>query len=148
MKAGLKEELIEFLTAPLNEIGVVIADIALSVYKKNTTLRLFVYTENGTTLDECARISKFVGNLLETTEYFEEGYLLEVSSPGLDRPLVNLNDFKYRVGENVKLTFADNNKKKRTAEISAVEDDVVVFKDADEIFSVPMKEIGNAKIIF
>lgn len=148
MKTDLKEKIVELLEAPLKEIGVEIADISLSFYKNNTTIRLFVYTEHGATLDECAKISNIVGNLIEETDYFEDGYLLEVSSPGLDRPLIDVRDFKYRIGETVKLEFTDKTRKKITAEIVSVKGDEVVFKDTDEEFSVNIAEIEKGKIIF
>ena len=148
MKVELKDKIFELLKAPLLELGAEIADMNLSQYKQETTLRLFVYTPGGVTLDECAKISRAVGDLFEETDYFEEGYLLEVSSPGLDRPLTSHVDFKYRVGEKVKIEFKDKKRKKINAEILGINGDDIDFLHDDIKITVPITEIENGKIIF
>lgn len=148
MKIDLKDKIVELLEAPLRELGVEIADLNLSQYKQETTLRLFIYSSNGVNLDFCSSVSRAVGDVLEDTDYFENGYLLEVSSPGLDRPLTKLIDYKYRIGENVKLEFVDKKRKKITAEIVNVTGDEVVFLDNENEISVPITEIEKCKIIF
>ena len=148
MNIDLKDEIIKFLKAPLRELGVEIADLNLSVYKNEAILKLFVYTQDGVTLAECAKISRAVGDIFEETDYFENGYLLEVSSPGLDRPLTKITDYKYRIGETVKLEFVDKKRKRITAKIDAVGGEVVVFLDNEDKILVPITEIKKGKIIF
>ncbi len=148
MKIDLKDKIVELLETPLQKLGAEIADLTLSVFKKETTIRLFVYTPNGVTLEKCAGISRAVGDVIEETDYFEDGYLLEVSSPGLDRPLTKLVDYKYRIGENVKVEFVDKKRKKISVEISSVNGDEVVFLDNGNEISVPITEIEKGKIIF
>jgi ribosome maturation factor RimP len=144
----LKDKIIELIESPLKNDGVELVDVKLSKYKNNTTLRLFVYSKNGTKLEECARISRFVGDLIDDTDYFESGYLLEVSSPGLDRPLKDVRDFYYRIGEKVKIEFVDNVKKKIKAEIVGVDNNIIHLKDKNGQFDVDMSEIEAGKIIF
>lgn len=148
MALETKEEVLKTLEQPLLEAGVEIADAALSRYKNNVTLKLFIYSQNGTTLDECSRISNLVGEIIEGTDYFENGYTLEVSSPGLDRPLTTLTDFKYRVGEKVRITFVEDKRKKEEAEIVGIDNDKVLFRSKEGEFSLEMTEIQQAKIIF
>lgn len=148
MKIDLKEKIVELLEAPLLELGAEIADLNLSVYRQETTLRLFVYTPNGVTLAECAKISRAIGDVFEETDYFKDGYLLEVSSPGLDRPLTKIVDYKYRIGENVKVEFVDKKRKKITAEVLSVDGDSIVFLDNENEVSVLISEIEKSKIIF
>jgi len=148
MKTDLKEKIEQLIAAPLIERGVDIADISISHYKNNSTIRLFVYTEKGATLGECADISRLVGDLIEETDFFENGYLLEVSSPGLDRPLTELKDFRYRIGEKIKLAFIDKKRKKITVEIKSVHDNTIIFSDMENDISVDITEIENGKIIF
>src|SRR5210317_1087543 len=107
MTGKLKDQIIELIERPLAEEGAELADITLSQYKSSATLRLFVYSEVGTSLDECARLSRLVGDLIDGTDLLESGYTLEVSSPGLDRPLKTARDFRFRIGEKVRLEFAE-----------------------------------------
>ena len=149
MADELKAKILELVRQPLKDEGSEIADIVLSRYKNKATLRLFVYSEHGATIDECARLSRIVGDLIDGTDYFGSGYTLEVSSPGLDRPLKSALDFKFRVGETVKIEFVDESKKKLTAEIVGATDDEVEFRN-DEAgqFKIGLAEIAKAKIIF
>ena len=148
MKIDLRDEIVKLLEAPLLELGAEIADLNLSVYRQETTLRLLVYSLNGVNLDTCAKISRAIGDIFEETEYFEDGYLLEVSSPGLDRPLTKMVDYKYRIGETVKIEFVDKKRKKVTAEVLSVDGDNIVFLDNENEISVKISEIENSKIIF
>ncbi|UCG61860.1 MAG: ribosome maturation factor RimP [Candidatus Zixiibacteriota bacterium] len=144
----LKAQISELLTPPLLDENCEIAEVVISKYKHNTTLRLFVYCQNGTTIDECARLSRIVGNLLDGTDLFESGYTLEVSSPGLERPLKTAQDFRFRVGEKVKVEFVDHARKKLTAEIVGVAGDEVEFEDESGQYKIGLGEIERAKIIF
>lgn len=125
-----------------------LADVVLSRYKSSVTLKLFVYGKEGVDLDRCARISRAAGELIDGTDWFEHGYTLEVSSPGLDRPLTTEQDFRYRVGETVRVLFIDPKRKKITAEIVSVENGEVTFADDSETTSVPVTEIKKATIVF
>ncbi|MEA2031701.1 MAG: hypothetical protein U9N55_08945 [candidate division Zixibacteria bacterium] len=145
----LKESITELVEAPLYAEGCELVDMVLSRYKQNYTLRLFVYSERGCLLDECARLSHIVGDLIDGTNWFEKGYTLEVSSPGLDRPLTEMRDFKYRSGETVSIEFVNTSHKKLTAEILGITDnnEVKLRKDLQTIM-VPLEDIKQAKIVF
>jgi len=74
---------------------------------RSQVLRLFVDADNGITLDDCAKVSHLVGDVLDAQEVDQSlkgKYTLEVSSPGLDRPLTRPKDFKRFVGSKTKLT--------------------------------------------
>ena len=148
MASKLKEQIIELIEKPLQESQAELADLVLSQYKSSTTLRLFVYSESGATLEKCARLSRMVGDLIDGTDLLNNGYTLEVSSPGLDRPLKSALDFKYRIGETVRLEFVEKGRKKITAEIVAVNDEQIDFKIDSKQITVGIAEIDNAKILF
>ncbi|NOY88088.1 MAG: hypothetical protein GXO93_01705 [FCB group bacterium] len=144
----LKEEIADLLKEPLKEKGYEIAEIVLSKYKSKSTLKVFVYSQNGVTIDGCAYLSRFIGDIIEGTDLFESGYTLEVSSPGLERPLKTALDFQYRIGEKVKIEYIDDTMKKVTAEIKSANDDEVIFHNDNGDFTVALDKIKKAKIIF
>ena len=148
MSEKTKKKVLDVIAQPLADEGCVIVDLALSQYKQAVLLRLFVYSKHGTSLDECGRISRLVGNLIDGTDLFASGYTLEVSSPGLDRPLTTAQDFKFRVGETIRIQTALAGKKKMTAEIVAATDTEVELRNDEGTFSVPFSEIEQAKIVF
>jgi len=148
MSKRLKEKILELIEGPLRDEGCELADTALSQYKQSTLLRLYVYTKGAASLQECARISRLVGDLIDGTDLMSGGYTLEVSSPGLDRPLATAMDFRYRVGETVKIVPARKDMNKTTAEIVSVGDQEVVFRNESGDFSLALADIETAKIVF
>lgn len=84
---------------------------------KGSTLRLFIDREGeegGVTLGDCEHVSKQVSALLDVVDYGKGRYLLEVSSPGLDRQLYRPRDYARFVGRLVRVTFEVPGAKKRT----------------------------------
>ncbi len=143
-----KEKIRQAVEKPLLDEGCFIVDIVLSSYKGNHTVRLFVYAKDKTSLSECARISRIVGDLIDGTDLFKSGYTLEVSSPGLDRPLTTIDDFEYRIGETVKVLFADQSRKYIKAKIVSAGDNKVEFLIDDNQLILDLAEIEKAKIVF
>ncbi len=148
MSEDIKQQVIDLIEKPLRQEGCELVDIVLSRYRNNWTLRLFIFSDNGTTIDQCARISRIVRDIFEGTTLLESGYNLEVSSPGLDRPLTTARDFKHRVGETVRIEFVDPQVKEGTAEIVSATDSEVQFKNGTGVFTVGLAEIEKATIIF
>lgn len=136
------------LERPLAHFKCELADLVISRYKSSVTLRVFIYAEAGVTLELCSDVSRVIGEQLEETELFEDGYTLEVSSPGLDRPLTTARDFYYRAGETVRVRFADKKRKKITARIVAATAETVTFADDTGEFSIALAEIDQATIVF
>jgi ribosome maturation factor RimP len=148
VQKDLKEKVAALVEPELDQAGCELADIVLAQYKGRSTLRVFVYADGGVSLDRCAKLSRTIGKCIEGTNLFERGYTLEVSSPGLDRPLTGPRDFRHRVGETVKVVFTDPQRKKITAEIIAATENCVEFKDETGNFTVDLAEIEKATILF
>ena len=74
--------------------GMCLVDLRWARRGPRWVLTLFIEREGGVTLDDCARISRQVGERIEVDNLIDHAYTLEVSSPGLDRPLRTLADFE------------------------------------------------------
>lgn len=143
-----KEQLAKVLDPLLAGHGFELVDVVVSRYRANVAVRVFVYSPNGVSIDDCSKLSRVIGEAIEGTEMFPGGYALEVSSPGLDRPLTSARDFARRVGETVRVSFVDSRRKQITAEIKSVSDEVVEFDDETGPVRIPVGEIAQAKIVF
>ena len=99
MKVDVKQTVSDLVEAVIADEPYETADIAISQYRDSVTLRLYLYGENGVTLDECARLSKMLGQAIDGAGLFDDNYTLEVSSPGLDRPLTRARDYNSGEGE-------------------------------------------------
>ncbi len=143
----VKRQLTQLVERPLRDEGCELVDVVLSRYRNKWTVKLFIFSERGTTIGECARISRIAGDIIDGSTLFESGYTLEVSSPGLDRPLQTARDFRYRVGETVRIKFIDPRRQSSIAEILSADDKEVQFRDSTGKFTVELSEIERATIV-
>jgi len=118
---------------------------------KHTVLRIYIDSPNGITVKDCSDVSHQVSGVLEVEEPIKGQFTLEVSSPGIDRPLFNFEQFKKFVGSKVKLKLyhAIDGKRKITGVIESIEGDDINVKDAEseQIFQLQMDDIDKANII-
>ena len=95
---------IETLILPiLDDLGYELVDLQLQQDGKQLALRIFVDKPAGITLDDCVEVSREVSAILEVEDPIRSAYRLEVSSPGLDRPLKKAADFERFVGKKARL---------------------------------------------
>ncbi len=95
---------IEMLVLPiLDDLGYELVDLQLQQDGKQLALRIFVDKPGGITLDDCVEVSREVSAILEIEDPIRSAYRLEVSSPGLDRPLKKAADFERFVGKKARL---------------------------------------------
>ncbi|MBK7095435.1 MAG: ribosome maturation factor RimP [Saprospiraceae bacterium] len=116
---------------------------------KNLKLEIFVDSDSGMTINKCTSVSRYVGKFLEEADLISDKYTLEVSSPGLERPLIK-RQFPKNLGKfiNIKL----KNKTVLEGILSFVDENgiIVEYKDKKESknISIAFDEIEEAKIIF
>ena len=116
---------------------------------KRTTLRLYIDREEGIGVDDCAEVSHQVSGVLDVENPIAGEYVLEVSSPGMDRPLFTLEQWARFAGEPVKLQLVAplEGRRKFSAVVEAVEgDEVVLVVDGDRI-RVPFTQIDRANLV-
>ncbi|TQV70507.1 ribosome maturation factor RimP [Exilibacterium tricleocarpae] len=116
---------------------------------KHTTLRLYIDAEGGVTLQDCERVSRQVSSVLDVEDPIHGEYALEVSSPGVDRPLYTLEHFARYAGEQVtvKLRVPFDGRRKFSGTLRGVEGDEVVVVVDDHEYLLPLDSIDRANII-
>lgn len=99
--------------------------------QRSPTVRIFIDKPGGVTVEDCSAVSHQVEAVLDAEDFIPSAYLLEVSSPGIERELYSLEDFKKFAGQNakVKTRTAINGQRNFTGQIVAVEDEEIVFED-------------------
>lgn len=131
------------------EAGAELVELQLVQRKSSALLRLLVDKPGGITLDDCTAISRGVSFLLETTDPLEGRYTLEVSSPGLDRPLTTEADFRRKIGEEIKLFFKQDERTMEVAgEIVKVEDKRLTLMTGEGEQDFLLENVVRGKIIF
>lgn len=92
----------------IEAMGLDLVDVDFLKEGKHQILRLFIDKRGGISLDDCADATRAVNPLLDASFPWSGPYLLELSSPGLDRPLKSLQDFERHLGEEVVVRFYKN----------------------------------------
>jgi ribosome maturation factor RimP len=116
---------------------------------KHGVLRLYIDKEGGVTIDDCSVVSQQISALIDVEDPVKGQFNLEISSPGMDRPLRRLKDFQRFTGSRVKLKTAmplDGQRNFTGQLLSADEDYVVIETDSEEI-SIPMDALDKARIV-
>ena len=99
----IKDQVQKIVVPVLEDLGTELVDIELRGQRKDLVLTIFIDKEGGVNLDDCAEVSHEVGTLLDVEDVIPGSYRLEVSSPGLDRPLKKAEDYNRFAGKLIKL---------------------------------------------
>ena len=98
----------EMILPYLKEQKIYLYDVEYEIVGKDKILRILIEKEDGTMdLDTCVNVSEYVGNLLDKEDLIKEEYNLEVCSPGTDRPLNNLEDYKRAINKAVQVELIE-----------------------------------------
>ncbi len=137
------------IAEPLCEdMGIEVVDVEYTMQRGGWVLRLYIDRPGGTTLDDCIRVSRELSTLLDVEDIVPQSYSLEVSSPGLDRPLKREKDFHKAIGKKVRIRTTEpiDGRKNFKVVVEAVEDGVVVARDASgRTWSIPIDNIEKAR---
>jgi ribosome maturation factor RimP len=112
------------------------------------TLRLYIDAPGGVNLDDCELVSRHVSALLDVDDPIAGAYDLEVSSPGIERPLVCEAHFRSHIGERVKIRLMRNllGRKRFTGILTGVDDDGVVVEVDGEPYELAFDDIESARL--
>jgi len=130
-----------------DEQGVELFDVEL-LGRGKLLLRVFIDREQGITLDDCERFSKSLGAVLDVENPIPGSYTLEVSSPGIDRPLRHLEDFEKNKGKLVRVVAKEKieNQNFFIGKIAGLRDDSVVLIVQEHEITIPFDNISKAKL--
>jgi len=133
-----------------NEHGYELVELKSIRLGGRTVIRIYIHKDGGVNIDDCKKLSKACSNYLDMEDIIQGRYALEVSSLGLDRPLVTQKDFQRRIGETVSLELTPAENKESMIEgilLNSDETGVTIEKDSQE-FHYDFDRIIRGKIIF
>lgn len=122
-----------YLEPMMEEYNFELVDLEYVKEGTNWYLRVFIDKEGGVTIDDCELLSRSLEEKLDEEDPIENAYILEVSSPGLDRPLKKESDFERYKGEivDIKLYKPFNKKKEYRGELQGLENNTVIIIDEE-----------------
>jgi len=130
-------------------LGIAVDHVEFSKMGGKGLLRVFIDKEGGVTLDDCGQVSREIEAVLDVEDPIPYSYVLEVSSPGLDRPLKQLNDFKKNMGKTARVvTFEPIDRQTffigRIVDVT--DDEISLLLPRDRKIVVPYKYISKARL--
>ncbi len=137
-----------FLSDFLRERNLDLIEVIHRYEGKDLFLRVLVdKPEGGISLGECAQLNRELGDILDEKNILEQRYILEVSSPGLDRTLKTENDFKHCLNKKVKFFLNEliNNKLEWDGVIDKADETKVYVDTGSIILEIPLDKINKAK---
>ncbi|SNZ09511.1 ribosome maturation factor RimP [Persephonella hydrogeniphila] len=149
MKEKIVERVKELLQPLIEERGLKLVDIEYITAGK-PVLRIYVYNPEGTSIEDCEWISRRIGALLDIEDLIPVSYILEVSSPGLDRKLKNKEEYEIFKGRDIKIVTKEPIEGKNVFEgiLRGLEDSKVVLETEEKTIKIPLESISRANLEF
>lgn len=147
--ASLEERLTEMLAPSVEDLGYELVGIEYVRAGKHSTLRVYIDHEDGILVDDCATVSHQVSAIMDVEDPITNEYTLEVSSPGLERPLFTAQQYAAFVGEEVKvqLRMPIQNRRKWKGVITAVEGEIITLTVDGKEERLALSNIQKANIV-
>jgi len=142
-----EEEIRRTFEDEVKKMGFELVDIELNITGEAGMIKLFCDRDGGININECSQINRSISDLIFRKALFTKNYKLEVSSPGLDRPLTSKRDFQRNIGRNIILEYKiESDFKKVEGKIVSADDELIIIDGKNESFSVPFFNINKGKI--
>jgi len=143
--------LTELLEPAVESLGYELVGIEYHSQGKHSILRVFIDAPEGVNADDCGAVSHQVSGILDVEEPLKGAYTLEVSSPGIDRPLFNLKHYEQFVGFNIKLKLREavSTQKKFKGEITHIKGTRIFIycEDIKSEIGFELDEVDKANLI-
>ena len=158
MRQEIQAQVEELIIPILDDFGYELVDLQYKKEGNSMALCIFIDKPGGITLDDCVTVSREVGAILEIEDPIKAAYRLEISSPGLDRPLKKNADFERFSGQMIKvktLRMLDpdkrgNSRKTFTGELLGVEDDMIRIQLDDKrggLAIIALRDLEKANLV-
>ena len=148
MLTGKEQKLLEALEPRAEQENIEIVTLEIVGARKAPTIRVYIDTDHGVSFDELSRAQAWMGEMMDEIDPFPGAYTLEVSSPGIDRPLRTLEHFERFAGEKaqVKTTSPINGRSTFSGILEGVKgQDILIDCDGSQ-FVIPLVSIKRANV--
>ena len=117
---------------------------------KSSIVRVYIDSSKGVNVEDCADISRQISSLLDVESFLPERYVLEVSSPGLNRKLFEISQYSAYIGEKVRISLKApfEERKNYSGILTKIEEYDVVIESGDEEFTFPFEVIEKGHLVY
>jgi ribosome maturation factor RimP len=143
------EHLVSLIEPIVEGLGYECVGIEYNPHPQHGMLRVYIDSESGILLDDCTKVSHQLSGVLDVEDPIQGNYQLEISSPGEDRPFFKLSQFERFVGSLAAVSVYSpiEKRKKFTGRITAVDGDIVLLQEDEQIFRIPFQAMSKARLM-
>lgn len=148
-RTAVDKRIAAIITPVIEDLGCELVRIRLMSGKRTTLQIMAEKPTGGIEVDDCARISTEVGAILDVEDPIEGDYALEVSSPGIDRPLTRLKDFDDWQGYEAKIETTEliDGRRRFKGELRGIEDNEVLIEIPEGVIGLQFDWLDDAKLV-
>lgn len=148
MLSKKEQSLLDALEPRAASEGIEVVSLEIVGAKKSPTIRVFIDTDHGVGFDELSSAQAWINDIMDEIDPFPGAYMLEVSSPGIDRPLRTPQHFMRFIGERavVKTTSPIEGRGTFTGEICSATDDAVSIDCDGTVYEIPYDSMKRANL--
>ncbi|MGA9851623.1 MAG: ribosome maturation factor RimP [Gammaproteobacteria bacterium] len=141
----MRETLLKILEPAIEALGYELVELEFH----GGVLRVYIDQPDGVTVDDCEKVSRQMSAVLDVEDPIAGAYTLEVSSPGLDRPLRKPLDFQQRAGQRarIEMTLPLDGRRRFSGTLRGLDRDEVLIDVDGTLFRLPFAQIGKARLV-
>ena len=146
---SIAEQIDKIATKAASDNGVEFVHSEIVGSKRNMTVRIYIDKPEGVTLEDCSTVSRAIETVIDADDFIPSSYVLEVSSPGIERPLFTVQDFEKFAGKKAKVKTSEsiNGQANFNGRILSVEDSDIVFEDkTNGSVRIPFDKVAKANL--
>ncbi len=145
----MQEQLDQLIRAVVTGLGFQVWGYEYRPQSESALLRIFIENEGGVSIDNCTQVSRQIGAALDVEDLIPVAYILEVSSPGIDRVLFSPEQYSAYVGETVKIRTRTPIESRRNfrGTLESVNDTHVTISVDNEQFEIPFDVVDRARLV-
>jgi ribosome maturation factor RimP len=147
-KMAIVDQVEQLIEASIETLGYELVGVEYIQGGPDAILRVYIDAEQGITIEDCERVSHQVSGILDVEEPVRSAYLLEVSSPGFDRPLFKARDFERFAGAEAKISMKlpVNGRRNFKGVLQGFEDGDILIEVDGEVYELPLSKLGKARL--
>lgn len=145
----LKEKISLIAQEASEKSGYLFIDCDLKSKSTQLLIEIFIDSKEGVTAKDCANVSRIIADEIDSQSLIESKYILDVSSPGSEKPLKYMEQYYKLINRKLEITYSlNNNENTVEAKLQEIKDDVLILNVNKEIIEIKFSDIKTAKVIF
>lgn len=146
---AITDQIEQLIEAPIESLGYQLIGVEYIQGGQSPVLRIYIDAEQGIGIEDCERVSHQVSGVLDVEDPIKQAYMLEVSSPGFDRPLFKPRDFERFVGSQAKISMKlpVNGRRNFSGELQGFDNGDILIEVDGEVYALPLAKLARARLI-